>query len=101
MSGASYAVPLYGTATRTIPQAAAFTMSTVQRSTAVQHLPPPPLADLRPVDPWTLYNLALAAIAPMATGYIPAAQQVPSYESGLRNLGASARPKAWRWGDSY
>ena len=101
MSGAFYAGPLYGAATRTLTQAAATTMNAVQRSTAVQHLPPIPLADLRPVDPRTQYDLALAAMAPMATAYIPAAQQVPSTDSGLRNLGASSRPKGWVWGDPY
>jgi len=94
---ASYAVPLHGAATRTLPQAAATTMDAVQPSTAAQHMPPIPLADLRPVDPRTQYGLALAARAPAVTGYIPAAQPVPTMDSGLRNLGAGARPKTW-WG---
>jgi hypothetical protein len=94
---ASYAAPLYGTATRTLPQAAATTMGAVQPTTAAQHLPPIPLADLRPVDPRTQYGLALAARAPAVTGYIPVAQPVPTMDSGLRNLGAAARPKTW-WG---
>lgn len=94
---ASYAVPLYGAATRTLPQAAATTMGVLQPSTAVQHIPPIPLADLRPVDPRTQHGLALASRAPAVTGYVPAAQLVPTKESGLRNLGAAARPKTW-WG---
>lgn len=94
---ASYATPLYGTATRTLPQAAATTMAAVQPSTAVQHMPPIPLVDLRPVNPHTQYGLALAAKAPMVTEYLPAAQKMPTMESGLRNLGAGARPKTW-WG---
>lgn len=98
MSGASYAVPLYGTATRTLPQTAATTMGTVQPSTATQHLPPVPLADLRPVDPRTQHGLALAAKAPSITGYIPMTQLAPTMDSGLRNLGAGARAKTW-WGN--
>lgn len=93
---ASYAVPLHGAATRTLPQAAATTMEVLQPSTAV-HMPPIPIADLRPVDPRTQYGLALAVRAPAATAYVPAAQSAPTKDSGLRNLGAAARPKTW-WG---